>query len=195
MGESTVQQFEQILAGLLPKLTPIGTRLVSQGLQAIQRRAQVIPSATDANKMGRVDKNGHPISYYERNKGTWYPVKKRSTLPVHPIKANKAIRLTKKMQSQLGIAGYKLIANSEQSRARWKIEVKAGADGSVTGELRNDASYSGEVFGWKSKEPKQADLMSSIGWQNMDNSVDSAMSAINQAISQAADEAVKLIVG
>lgn len=38
------------------------------------------PPATEANQPGRIDADGEPMGYYERNRGWWYPVKRPETL-------------------------------------------------------------------------------------------------------------------
>ncbi|HPO87434.1 MAG TPA: hypothetical protein PLN86_16450 [Candidatus Hydrogenedentes bacterium] len=38
------------------------------------------PPSSEANLPGRIDENGEPMGYYERNRGWWYPVKRLSTL-------------------------------------------------------------------------------------------------------------------
>lgn len=38
------------------------------------------PPSSAANMPGRIDENGEPMGYYERNRGWWYPVKRMSTL-------------------------------------------------------------------------------------------------------------------
>lgn len=38
------------------------------------------PPASEANQPGRIDSDGEPMGYYERNRGWWYPVKRPETL-------------------------------------------------------------------------------------------------------------------
>lgn len=38
------------------------------------------PPASEANQPGRVNAEGEPLGYYERNRGWWYPVKRPETL-------------------------------------------------------------------------------------------------------------------
>lgn len=38
------------------------------------------PPASEANQPGRLDSDGEPMGYYERNRGWWYPVKRKETL-------------------------------------------------------------------------------------------------------------------
>lgn len=193
-GTDDLHNLSSVLSAIVEKAIPIASRAVAQCLEAIQRRTQVIPGATEANQAGRKDEKGRPIGWYERNKGYWYPVKKIKTLGDHPTRRGGAIKLSKKQQAALSIAGYKNDFSSEQSRFKWRIKVTP-SQSMVEGSLENEASYSGAVFGWKADEPRQATLMASIGWRSIDDGISEANGAMQSALGTAADEIVKSIAG
>lgn len=42
--------------------------------------AEGYPPSSEANLPGRIDEDGRPLGYYERNRGWWYPLLRRSSL-------------------------------------------------------------------------------------------------------------------
>jgi hypothetical protein len=123
----------------------------------------------------------------------WYPVKQIKTLGAHPMKSAGSIKLSRKAANAAGVVGYKMGKPSEQSSRRWKVQVTPGDNGNVRGELRNEASYSGYVFGHDGSDPKQAELMSKIGWTSIDSAVSDAAGAIDQILKAGVDEIINLI--
>ena len=125
---------------------------------------------SEANRPGRVDEEGHPIGYYERGRGWWYPlVTKREIsikedLPVlrpHTLAPKTMEARTLLAEGIRAVAGYRLIPNSEQMHDQWEQGVGITAH-EVTGFLRNTASYSDYVQG-----ASQIDLHKKRGWQTV----------------------------
>ena len=144
-------------------------------MTAFKTVAEVYAPESDANKPGRMDKEGKPMGYYERGRGWWYPLVTHNklglgqeipTIGLHS-KAPKTMGAKALMARGVeGVAGYKLIATSEQMHDQWVWEVIPDPSG-VIGNLTNLASYSGGVQGLE-----QAPLHKSRGWQTVIQSWD-----------------------
>jgi hypothetical protein len=138
--------------GFLPFLADAMQNIVD----AYQEIASVYAPESEANRPGRVDKDGRPMGYYERGRGWWYPLTTHNTMGMGaeiPLlkpstKAPKTMSITTLMAQGFtgGVTGYKLIPNSEQMNERWTNSVQQSAS-EVIGRLNNSASYSGLVQG------------------------------------------------
>lgn len=108
------------------------------------------------------------MGYYERGRGWWYPLITHNTLSLgSEIPTVRPHTKTPKTLSTMatlavgfrGVAGYRLVPNSEQMHDRWVWEViPTGND--VIGNLSNLASYSSFVQGLD-----QTGLHASRNWQ------------------------------
>jgi hypothetical protein len=160
-------------------------------LSIYQEVAEVYAPESEANSPGRLDKEGKPMGYYERGRGWWYPVITHNKMGLGqelPLlrphsKSPRTMRATTLMaEGFAGVAGYKLIANSEQMHDRWSNEVHITVDG-VVGNLRNTATYAEDVQG-----KEQAPLHASRGWRTVESSwedslvQDSIIKATNKAL-------------
>jgi hypothetical protein len=154
--------------GLLPHL--------EQAMHAIMTefvaRAEVPAPESEANRPGRVDRDGRPMGYYERGRGWWYPVMNRDQLgPVKELtgvigphlKAPHTMGLRMLRAKGLNAAGYKLQETSEQMEENWHAEVTT-ENGEVFGELTNFARYSSLVQGYD-----QIDLHKRRNWQTVED--------------------------
>ncbi len=83
---------------------------------------------------------------------------------------------------------------SQQLDKRWKTNVKLKGN-VLEGELRNDASYSGYVNGYKTEEPKQTDFHAETGWQNADDGIKNATPTIVNSINSAIDKFLRKLAG
>ena len=148
----------------------------------------------EANAPGRTDQNGEPMGYYERGRGWWYPVKGRLTI----LEAGRLVGAGKglprasfgkrvgviKGGRKFGVAGYKLIPNSQQMGSRWVITVITN-ENDVTGNLFNGATYSDIVQGFG-----QSLLMAERQWNNVDEvwNGDSMQGTLDREIGNALDQ-------
>jgi len=108
------------------------------------------PPSTDANRPGRIDKDGHPMGFYVRSQGWYYPVKGK------PGKGMKK-----------GIVGgsmvaFKLGTASQQLKEHWTHAVKDISNG-VLATIGNAVTYFDYVNG-----DKQTDLFAKRGWKKLD---------------------------
>ena len=115
---------------------------VERGLQAIAGRVKAYPPATEANRPGRVTRDGRPMGYYERGQGWWYPVKQAKTLGGVRLKSAGVRPLGRKAAKQMGAVGYKLIRSSERLREHWTTRIEKQPDG-VEGVIGTGVSYAG----------------------------------------------------
>jgi hypothetical protein len=162
-------QFKQALEdpqGFVPHLA-LAMKDITEGFQD---QASVYAPESEANAPGRVDQDGHPIGFYERGRGWWYPVMNRSTLgkgAMGTVRPNLKAPTTFRRRAMLaagfpGVIGYKLRPTSEQMHDQWSNEVSVEQDG-VTGRVTNEASYSDDVVGLG-----QTALHQSRGWTNVE---------------------------
>lgn len=133
-------------------------------LQVYGEVASEYAPESEANKPGRthivqratkwaVESREEPMSYYERGRGTWYPLKTHKALQGElPLlkphtKAPKTLgSMRTAAQGFQGVTGYRLRPTSQQMHDRWTKEVHQTVDG-VIGNLRNLATYSSYVQG------------------------------------------------
>ena len=174
-------------SGLLPHLEDamhgIMTEFVAQ--------AELPAPESAANKPGRVDKEGKPMGYYERGRGWWYPLMTHNTLGLQSeiptvgphIKAPHSLGIKSiKAKGFANVAGYRLIANSEQMEENWHAEVSLH-ENEVIGDLTNFASYSGYVQG-----QDQTRLMQDLQWRKVEDSWNSP--AVQSAVTTETDKAL-----
>lgn len=142
-------------------------------LSVYEKVASEYAPESEANRPGRIDKDGSPMGYYERGRGWWYPVLTHNKLGLEnelPIlrphtKSPKTLESTRLLARGFeGVAGYKLIPGSEKMHDQWDMGVGSNAK-EVVGHLRNNASYSNVVQG-TSQEP----LHRTRGWQTVEQS-------------------------
>jgi hypothetical protein len=142
-------------------------------LTVYQSVAEVYAPESDANSPGRFDQEGRPMGYYERGRGWWYPLLTHNTLglkdEIPTLRPHSKAPVTMKSMALMalgfpGVAGYRLIPNSEQMHDRWVWEVIFDPS-EVIGNLSNIASYSSYVQGLD-----QVQLHQSRGWRTVMNS-------------------------
>jgi len=164
---------------------------VERGLQAIAGRVKAYPPATEANRPGRVTRDGRPMGYYERGQGWWYPVKQAKTLGGVRLKSAGVRPLGRKAAKQMGAVGYKLIRSSERLREHWTTRIEKLPDG-VEGVIGTGVSYAGAVEGFVSQDPRQARLPASRGWPSLETAfregVPDIEAALGEAVQRLADE-------
>jgi hypothetical protein len=152
-----------ILAAVKPALLATG--------QEAKNFMQEYPATTAANQPGRwsnsIQGTPHPLGYYERGRGEWYPIVRKSTLTFgsfgHYGKAAGRIK-ARGVEAKAGlVAGYKLGKTSERLREKWTIIQKPGI---VI--VTNAATYAKYVQGAKD----QASVMAKIGWKTTQGCVE-----------------------
>jgi hypothetical protein len=155
---------------------------------------EVYAPESEANAPGRTDKDGRPMGYYERGRGWWYPIMQKATIAMAGRLAGAGLGRSRakfgkslgviKGGRRFGVAGYKLIPNSQQMGERWVAAVQSDAE-TVIGTLFNGASYSGLVQG-----PSQTELMASRQWNDVDDvwNSDPMQGALDKEISGALDQ-------
>ena len=120
--------------------------LNTQGLQRY-------PPATEANQPGRISiATQEPMGYYQRGKGWWYPVMRKSE-----GYTGIARNTTRTIRRATGVAGYRLQPTSE----RYGTQFYTKADGYAT-EIGNRASYARWLAG-----DDQAQLSAARGWRRL----------------------------
>lgn len=157
----------QDMDGILPVLADG----MIQILEVYKEVASEYAPESEGNRPGRIDVEGHPIGFYERGRGWWYPVVTHGALNLArelPIlgphnRAPKTMGAMALLARKLEPAvGYKLTPNSEQMHDRWTTQVDL-SQREVVGQLINTASYSDYVQG-----PGQIPLHDSRGWQTVE---------------------------
>lgn len=169
------------------KAIPLFEAALDRGLQAIAGRMKAYPPATDANRPGRVTRDGRPMGYYERGQGWWYPVRQEKTLRGLRLKSEGVKRLGPRMASRVGVVGYKLIRSSERLREHWTTRIETLPDG-LEGVVGTGVSYAGAVEGFISRDPRQARLAASRGWPSLETALSEGLSDIEAALGEANQE-------
>lgn len=145
---------------------------------------------SEANRPGRYDREGRPMGYYERGRGWWYPLVMKTTIsPMDELPTLKPHMLAPKtLESRTllaegfkGVAGYRLIPNSEKMHDQWEQGVGI-TQREVVGFLRNRASYSNYVQG-----SEQIKLHEMREWQTVIQSwnTDEVQRAVDHETTQA----------
>lgn len=139
----------------LDGITPHFADAMKNIMAVFMDKASEYAPESEANAPGRIDKNGKPMGFYERGRGWWYPLVTHNTLGLggeipllRPhLKSPKTLKAGALMaQGFSGVAGYRLVPNSEQMDKQWLTDVTQNAN-EIVGELTNTASYSGYVQG------------------------------------------------
>jgi hypothetical protein len=153
---------------------------MEKSLSILHDEVAPYPPATEANMPGRKNADGEFISYYERGKGSWRPVKRDSTLKKHITVKNIGRSLGRGVipTPQYEIAGYVLRPTSEQLGKNWNTQVYIfGTE--VLGEISNPTSYGDYVQGFS-----QAGFHGERGWIT----VQDALIKVEPLIYQVADQ-------
>ena len=160
----TIQGMDKLLAKL-DKLQrgDFANAALTAGAEHLRNVVMDYPPATEANRPGRwrQDKKGytHPMSYYERGRGTWYPVMQKKTLFNRGRLGKSRGAIAARGPQKAIIAGYKLIPNSEDLKHRWAIW-SASRFHVILG---NNASYARVVH----DSAKQARIHAARGWKTI----------------------------
>lgn len=159
------EQLDRKLTKLADKAT-LNAALTAAAL-TLQSKVAPYPSSTSANRPGRVSRRGKPIGYYERGRGWWYPVMRRSSVP--SFKGNRGISrgvINAKEASKRyrganvnSVAGYRLSRSnmSQTLNRRWTIVSKSY--NAVV--LANNATYAPIMH----DEKQQARVASRRNWR------------------------------
>ena len=140
------------------------------------------PSESAANHPGRTDDDGQPMGYYERNRGSWYPLKTPRTVKGFGKTTFETIR-AKKAQRAQGVYAYRLNPTSEQLGKSWSVQIESSSSG-IIGIIGTDVSYAVPVQGLAEN---QSALMKEIGWTNLDEAVEKAAPDISAAFQDVVD--------
>lgn len=171
-------KFAAELAKASETALPIAARAIGQSLLAIQgeiARVPPQPSRTRAKtfntwvrEIGRL-----PKASFEQVDGEWQRKRKGA------YSSKKWLSLKSQMMAK-----------------KWRTQVTQNPS-DVTGELRNDARYSGFVVGTKNqgKDPHQVPFHAQTGWPNADDSVRLAQPAIDAIWGEAINGVVKVLIG
>ncbi len=187
-----IEGFDELLKALKEspkKVMPYLKQAMTLSVRAVQERVSEYPPSSEANRPGRVDKNGRPMGYYERGRGWWYPVMARKTLggnlgvSVGAQTAKQAARRFK-AKSVPTVAGYKLAAGgtSEMLGRSWDAQV-IEQENTVLGIIGNNASYAEYVQG-----NQQAAVHAARGWKTVDKALEESLDDINEAFGRALQE-------
>jgi hypothetical protein len=132
-------------------------RAMGKALAILQNSAATYPRRSEANQPGRFSlTTKRPMGYYERGRGWWYPVMKKTTLP----EALGKTRGAQKARRRTGVTGYKLAGGgkSELLGRKWTTRVVVGEQ-AVQGVLGNNVSYAKYVQG-----DRQSRVHARRGW-------------------------------
>ncbi len=177
----------------MPKIAlPILEEAMNKSVKLLQAYMAKYPPSTEANRPGRVDKNGRPMGYYERGRGWWYPVLRRQTVEIAGRlaalragetgmlfgKSRGVLQAGRKLQ-QSGVSGYRLQATSQMLGKSWTSEVYVLED-SVEGVVGNDSTYSPQVQG-----DMQPGLFAQRGWQTLEQGLRENVVPITNFFNQA----------
>ena len=178
MYEVELGGFDKLIEAIdaMPRrVIPLAEKAMRRALLAVEGRAKEIPPAGPGNQQGRMDANGEPLPYYERNRGEWWP--DRQTHALYG-KSRGYIKLNKKTGAALGIVGYKLGKASEQLSKNFSHEVTTNDEG-VEGTISNKASYFPQVIGMQ-----QTALFEKIGWPKINKVIEASQDDINAAFDE-----------
>jgi hypothetical protein len=168
--EAELSGFDELMESLttMPERSlPLAEVAMSKSCLAVEGILKEYPAETAANRPGRVDRNGRPMGYYERNTGMWWPSKRK--LPKGK-KGGRGMGLRR-----AGQVVYVLAPTSEQLGKSWSIEIEV-KDGAVTGVIGTDVSYAEAVQG-----TNQLALFANIGWTKIDDAAEQAGPDIDAA--------------
>ena len=173
----------EAISTLPDQALPLAEKAMDLSCLAVEGILAEYPPETAANQPGRKDEQDRPLPYYERNRGTWYPVTTQMAFGRAGKSRGRYVPSAKKREAW-GVTMYKLRPTSEQLGRKWTHRVNRLQNG-VEGVIGNTASYAAAVEG--SKED-QSSLMAGIGWPSIDDALAKAgpdiqaawESAINQ---------------
>ena len=164
-------------------------------MEEFKAEMEVYAPESEANAPGRFDPEGRPMGYYERGRGWWYPIMQKMTLidagrlagagqGRSRARFGKNVGVLVGGRRKYGVAGYKLIASSQQMGSRWVVTLITDGN-NITGNLFNGASYSDIVQG-----RGQSALMAERQWSNVDEiwSGDAMQGTLDKEISNALDQ-------
>jgi hypothetical protein len=177
-----IKGFDELLKALEQaprKVLPFLREAMQKSLRVLQNELAQYPPSSEANRPGRIDKDGQPLGYYERGRGWWGPIMQRATLGAKlsvargAQSASQAARRFKVVNIPT-VAGYKLRAGgeSEQLGKSWATQISVGEQ-SIVGELGNNASYADWVEG-----QRQAHFHQQRGWPNPSSALEQAQPQI-----------------
>ncbi len=200
-----IEGFDKLLDALenAPEtVMPLLKEAMTKSVRAVQARVAKYPSSSEANQPGRMDKNGHPIGYYERGRGWWYPIMQPWTVEGAGRlagalegkskavfgKSRGVLQHSEKKRLKTGVAGYKLRASgeSEMHRTSWTIAVSADKGG-VVGEIGSNTSYAP----WLNLREKQASFHKGRGWVTVEQALEDSQPKIDEFFGEAVDEWMK----
>ena len=150
---------------------PYASKAIAVSLTAIEERSSTYPPQPDRMRSGH-------LNTYVRGVGT-YP--KSAFVPDTKQPGGYAIK--KRYSGSIKFT-------SQDMKSRFKHEAKTSGN-VVTGELRNDATYSGYVIGSVTDDPKQADFHAETGWVSKEEAVALAQPEIEKAYRQAVADFLK----
>jgi hypothetical protein len=170
---------------------PLGEQAVAVGLTAIRSQMAPYPPQPDRD---RAKPPGGPSPYntYVRGIGQ-FP---RSSFAQVDGKWERK----KKGAYKPGPKGGTVRRTSQEMNKKWRMQVRREGN-TVVGELENQASYSGQVMGHKPGADNsdgidyQRPYHAETGWTNVDDAINAARPAFDQAVSQAIDAIVDHIKG
>lgn len=188
---SEIDAFAQALKQVEEIAAPLGERAIGVSLTALKNTLEPVPPQPDRDRANQDHKHPSPYNRYVRGVG------------VFPRRAFEMVdgqwQRKKKGAYKKGPKGGKVQYTSEQSTKKWLVQVQAKG-GAVEGELRNEASYSGVLFGHKPGVnaddgiPAQAIFHAATGWNNIDDSLAAVQPVIDAAFDKAAEQTVKQLV-
>lgn len=188
-----IKGFDELLKALkdAPQIArPLLEEAMTKSLSQIHDELAQYPAATEANQPGRVDADGNPKGYYERGRGWWYPVLKRSTLGSKlgvGSGAETAKRAAKRNQVKNipTVTGYKLSKQrSEVLGKKWSTKVVFNETG-VLGEIGTLVSYADYVQG-----DKQADFHAARNWETANAVLERTSPQIEKNFAEAAQKLI-----
>lgn len=188
---SEIDAFAQALKQVEEIAAPLGERAIGVSLTALKNALEPVPPQPDRDRANQDHKHPSPYNRYVRGTGV-FP---RSSFEM----VDGQWKRKKKGAYKKGPKRGKVHYTSEQSPKKWQIQVMAQS-GAVEGELRNEASYSGVLWGHKPGVnaddgiPEQAPFHTLTGWSNIDDSLTAVQPVIDAAFDKAVEQTVKHLV-
>jgi hypothetical protein len=182
--------FQAALTQIEDRALPAAAEMIYRILARIQETLSVIPEQPARDRARGTDSKGREVVHfntYVRNIGN-FP----KSAFVQVQRGDKAGQWKRKKTGAYDQG--KVRYTSEQSSKRWGIYVNEG-DHEITGELRNDASYSGWVFGTidQSMTLHQVPWHTLTGWTYTEQAIEITRTDVDAMLAEQVTQIVEML--
>jgi hypothetical protein len=170
-----IVSFSQLLERADEMFMPYIQKALFASLEIIKSVISVYPPQPDRMRSGHLNR-------YVRGQGV-YPASAFQENPSKPggYETKRVSRGQIKLTSQMMDKKFR--------------ENVTSSGGSLSGDLYNDATYSGWVIGPKKGDPHQVSFHAETGWVNADDAIDISSPKIEEVFNQAVDDFMREMVG